>query len=209
MSDENLAQQFHIPIVTFLNTVVRRIAEATAWLNVALLGVILTQVVLRYGFNRGLVPLEELMWYLYSVVFMFGLGYAVTTDSHVRVDIMHMAFSRRTQHVIEILGILLLLMPVLWILFDHSLDWALESYRIDESSQNPTGLPHRWIIKAVIPLSMVLLFIATLARLIQEVSLLWHHDKELPEALPGRVSMLHHLFVPHTVQEGKDKGEGC
>ncbi len=34
------------------------------------------------------------------------------------------------------------------------------------------GLPHRWIIKSVIPLSMLLIIIASVARLIQEVVLL-------------------------------------
>jgi TRAP-type mannitol/chloroaromatic compound transport system permease small subunit len=107
-----------------------------------------------------------------------------------------MALPRRTQHVVEILGILFLLMPFLWIVFDHSLGWAYEAYRVNESSANPTGLPYRWIIKSVVPITMVLIFIAALARLIQEVSLLLHHGREPEEQLPGRVSMMRHLFKP-------------
>ena len=108
---------------------------------------------MRYGFNHGLVPLEELMWHFYAVAFMFGMAYAITKDTHIRVDLVHMKLPRPApQHIIEILGILLLLMPFLWIIFHHSLEWVAESYRLDESPQTP-GLPHRWIIKSVIPLS--------------------------------------------------------
>jgi TRAP-type mannitol/chloroaromatic compound transport system permease small subunit len=195
MSHSNEPLQYRIPIVEFLNRIVRCVAETTAWLNVALIGVILLQVVLRYGFNKGLVPLEELMWHLYATAFMFGIAYAVTNDSHIRVDVVHMYLPKRTQHVFEILGILCLLMPVLWVLFDHSLGWVAEAYRVNESSQNPTGLPYRWLIKGVVPTTMVLIFIAAVARLIQEVMLLLHHARETDDNTPGRVSMLRHLFM--------------
>jgi TRAP-type mannitol/chloroaromatic compound transport system permease small subunit len=171
-----------------------------------LIGVILLQVVLRYGFNKGLVPLEELMWHLYAVAFMFGMAYAVTNDSHIRVDVVHMSLPKRVQHVFEILGILLLLMPVLWVLFDHSLGWVAEAYRVNESSQNPTGLPYRWLIKGVVPVTMALIFIAALARLIQEVMLLLHRSAESEDDTPGRVSMLRHLFRVQRDDADADSG---
>ena len=184
----------HIPIVDLLNGIVRRVAETAAWLNLVLMGVILTQVVMRYGFNRGMVPLEELMWHLYAVAFMFGIAYAITNDSHIRVDLVHMYLPKRAQHLIEILGILLLLMPFLWVLFDHSVGWAYEAYRVGESSANPTGLPHRWIIKSVVPLTALLMFLAALARLIQEFQYLIHHGREPEELLPGRISMMRNFL---------------
>ncbi len=199
--------QVDIPIVNFLNGIVRRIAETTAWLNFVLILVILLQVVLRYGFNNGLVPLEELMWHLYAVTFMFGMAYAITNDSHIRVDLVHMSLSRRKQHVIEILGILFLLMPFLWIIFDHSLSWAWDAFKNNETSQNPTGLPYRWIIKSVVPMTTVLMFIAALARLIQEVLLLLHYGKEPVELVSGRVSMMQRFFHLKIAQtETKDEG---
>jgi TRAP-type mannitol/chloroaromatic compound transport system permease small subunit len=209
MNDISAANEYRIPIVDFLNGIVRRIAETTAWLNVVLIGVIVLQVVLRYGFNHGLVPLEELMWHLYAVAFMFGMAYAVTNDSHIRVDVVHMALPKRAQHVFEILGILILLMPFLWIMFDHSLGWVLEAFRINESSQNPTGLPYRWIIKAVVPITMVLLFMAALARLIQEFMLLTHHGKEPDVSTPGRVSMMRHLFKPQLKDQADNNNGGA
>ena len=206
MSDNNQAVEYHIPVVELLNGFVRRIAETTAWLNVALIGVIVLQVVMRYGFNKGLVPLEELMWHLYAVAFMFGMAYSVTNDSHIRVDIVHMALPRRAQHIFEILGILFLLFPFLWILFDHSLGWVIESYRVNESSQNPTGLPYRWLIKGVVPATMALIFVAAVARLIQETMLLWHHGREPEETVPARVSMIRHLFRPQVKDSNGNGG---
>lgn len=150
-----------------LDTLIRRVGHLAAWLNFLLIGVILLQVTLRYGFNRGLVPLEELQWHLYAVAVMAGLSYGVTTDSHIRVDILHHRFSKRTRGWVEIFGILFLLLPFTAMVFHHSLDWLADSFRLSESSANPTGLPYRWLIKSVIPCSFGLLFIAALARLMR------------------------------------------
>ncbi len=187
-------QPYRIPIVDLLNGIVQKIAETTAWLNVVLIGAILTSILWRYGFHNALVFLEELIWHIYAVAFMFGIAYGITIDSHVRVDLIHMNLSRRKQHVIEILGIAFLMLPCLWIVFDHSLSWVADSYRVDEHSSAPTGLPHRWIIKSFLPMSFALMIIATVSRLIQETLLLFHHGKEPVVTDPVDVGMLKHLF---------------
>ena len=177
-------QNIHIPFVAYLNRFVQRVVEVVAWLNVILIFLILTTVILRYGFHRNelllnwpLVPMEELQWHFYSVPFMFGLAYAITNDSHVRIDIFRAKMPKRFKHIFEILGILLLLLPCTIILFDFSLDYTIYAITHHESSQSTMGLPHRWIVKSVIPLSMLLIMIASVARLIQEIVLLRYLKK--------------------------------
>lgn len=203
MSKTVSAETHHVPIATFLNGIVQRSVEAVAWLNVLLAVLILITVILRYGFHRNglllewpLVPMEELMWHLYSVPVMFGLAYAMTNDSHIRIDILRIHMPNRLKHIFEILGIVLLLMPCLVILFDFSLDYAVYAYTHNESSQSTMGLPHRWIVKSVIPLSMLLMMIAATARLIGEVVLLIHHGKEPDDDTPPRIQMTARLLRP-------------
>lgn len=137
-----------------------------------LIVIIILQVVLRKGFHAGLISLEELQWYLYGIGVMFGMSYAQAKDSHVRVDLFYNKFRPFTRHIIEILGIIILLLPFLWLIFYHSLDFVYDAYRTMESSAAPAGLPYRWIIKAVIPLSISLLIVAAVNRLYREFILL-------------------------------------
>jgi TRAP-type mannitol/chloroaromatic compound transport system permease small subunit len=174
-------QNTQLPLVTKLNRFVQRIVEATAWLNFVLMFLILITVILRYGFHRNgllldwpLVPMEELQWHIYSVPFMFGLAYAITNDTHIRIDIVRIRISKRYQHIFEILGILLLLMPCMIILFYFGIDYTVYAITHNEASQSAMGLPHRWIVKSVVPLSMLLIIIASVTRLIQEIILLRH-----------------------------------
>ena len=146
-----------------------RIGSVLSWGAVILIAVIILQVVLRYGFRHGLVVLEELQWHLYAIGVMFGLSFAQVKDSHIRVDILHMRFTERTQRIVEILGILFLLLPFCWVVFYSSLDFLADSWRVNERSDAPIGLCCRWGIKSVIPLSIGMLALAGISRLVHSL----------------------------------------
>jgi TRAP-type mannitol/chloroaromatic compound transport system permease small subunit len=149
-----------------------RIGRVLSWANGLLIFVIVLQVFLRYGLGRGLVALEELEWHLYSLAFMFGLSYALVTNAHVRVDLISSFFSQRTREWIEILGIVFLLLPFIVVVVLYGLEFWQASWIHSERSLAPMGLPYRWIIKAVIPLSFSLFCLAALSRLIKAVPFL-------------------------------------
>ncbi len=203
MSQTVSAETHYIPIVTFLNGLVRRVVEAVAWLNVVLALLILVTVALRYAFHRNglllgwpLVPMEELMWHIYSVPVMFGLAYAIANDTHIRIDILRSSMSQSLKYIFEISGILLLLLPCLLVLLDFSFDFAVYAFTHNESSQSTMGLPHRWIVKSVIPLSMILMLISTIARLIENGVLLFHFGKEPRKTIPVDAPKVRQLFEP-------------
>ena len=198
-------KEIHIPIVSSLNKFVKRVVETIAWLNVVVILLILVTVTLRYGFHRNqlllgwpLVPMEELQWHFYSVPFMFGLAYVIATDSNIRIDLLRLHMSKKLKHIFEILGILLLLMPCVIILLDFSIDYTLYAISHHESSQSTMGLPHRWIVKSVIPMSMALIFIASLSRLIQEIILLSYYEKNVSDKRGG-------MFEPQFIENKEEE----
>ncbi len=174
---ENERYPVSLRVADGIDSGIRKLAHGLMWTNGVLIGVIIVQVVLRYGFGHGLVWLEELEWHLYALGIMFGISYAMVENTHIRVDILHMRFSERTKAKWEIFGILVFLIPFLVVVFHHSLDFVYESWRVSERSDAPAGLPYRWAIKGVIPVSFVLLGLATLSRLIRSVHMLRHPDR--------------------------------
>jgi len=170
MTEEN--GQPPVPLADSIDQMIRRIGMTVAWVYVVLVLVIILQVVLRKGFSSGLIMLEELQWHLYATGVMFGLSYAQVNNSHIRVDLFYSHFRKRTKYIVEILGILLLVMPFIAIVFLHSLDFVADAWRINEHSDAPSGLPWRWAIKGVIPITFGLLALAMLSRLIRDTTLL-------------------------------------
>lgn len=114
-------------------------------------------VVMRYFFNDVSIGMQELEWHLFAAMFMFGIGYTLKEDGHVRVDVFYDRFSIKTQSIINIIGSLFFALPFTLLIIYFSVDYAYEAYEMGEKSADPGGLPHRWIIRAVIPVSCIYL----------------------------------------------------
>ncbi len=164
-------------ICKLLDAIVFKIGTVISWLSVFLIAIIVIQVFLRYAFNINYIQLEELQWHLYAIIVMFGLSYAMVNHSHVRVDIVRIKFSTNLQRKVEIIGILFLMVPFMFIVIDFGTDLTMEALRVNERSNSPDGLPFRWIIKSVMPISFILLFMASISRLIRHVSYLMKGSK--------------------------------
>jgi len=119
-------------------------------------------VVMRYFFNDVSIAMQELEWHLYAAMFMFGIGYTLKEDGHVRVDVIYDQLSKKSQAIINIAGSLLFALPFTLLILYFSWDYALEAYTMNEGSADPGGLPHRWIIRSVIPVSSIYLLVCLL-----------------------------------------------
>jgi len=158
-----------VPVADTLDSFILKIGRVVSWANFILIVVTIFQVILRYGFNHGLVVLEELEWHLYSFAFMIGLSYALITNSHVRVDVIQSRFSQKTREFIDLFGHIFLLLPFIAALTYYGWEFTASSFALNEHSNAPLGLPFRWIIKSVIPISFVLLGVATVSRIIRSI----------------------------------------
>ncbi|WP_417530051.1 TRAP transporter small permease subunit [Marinobacter lipolyticus] len=116
-------------------------------------------VVARYVFRDVSIGMQEMEWHLYSVVFLLGIPYALRTDGHVRVDVLYTHWSDRTKAWINLLGALIFVIPFAYLIGTYGYSFAVDSFQMGEGSGDPGGLPHRWIIKSLIPFSAF--FIAT------------------------------------------------
>ncbi|BFM50017.1 TRAP transporter small permease subunit [Marinomonas sp. THO17] len=134
---------------------------------------ILLNVVLRYVFNIGLVELEEVQWHLNAIVVMSCLAYTYQSDEHVRVDLIRNRLSPKKLAIVEILGIVFLLLPFVYLVAWHAWGNAAYSWSLREGSPMPSGLPARYIIKAIMALGLSLLALQAFAMLIKSLSILF------------------------------------
>jgi len=153
--------------VSRVEAVLDRITGALSWVWLALIAVIVAAVVLRYAFGLGRIELEELQWHLYALGFLMGLVACATRDRHVRVDVLRERMSQRMRDWVDLYGILLLQLPFLVLVSWSALPFVADSFAVGERSASAGGLPFRWLLKSVLPISFALLFVATLAQLVQ------------------------------------------
>ncbi|MDH3476027.1 MAG: TRAP transporter small permease subunit [Rhodospirillales bacterium] len=175
-----------------LDRIITRIAQVAAWAGLALIAVTIFDVVTRRFLVLGSTKLQELEWHFHVVLFVFCLGFAYLKDSHVRIDLVRERLSERARWWIELLGCLLFLIPYCILVVYFSYDFTLRSFGTDEISASATGLTHRWIIKAAIPIGFSLLGLAGLAVVLRKVVELFG-----PPELRQRVHEVEEAEVEH------------
>ena len=98
---------------------------------------------------------------------VFGIVGCATRDRHVRVDVIRERMSQRARDWVDLYGVLLFQIPLVILVLWSALPFVAESFGANEKSPSAGGLPFRWILKSVLPISFALLGAASLARLIQ------------------------------------------
>lgn len=150
-----------------IEAVLDAIGSVINWIWIVLVLVIVVNVAMRYAFSVNFIWIEEVQWHMYAVGFMIGIGYAVRHDAHVRVDVFATNLRPKTRAVIELVGLLLLVFPLVYLVIYHAIPFVERAWVRGEVSSAPGGLSHRWAIKSVIIIAFVYLGLAAFARLMR------------------------------------------
>lgn len=116
--------------------------------------------------------LQELEWHLHTALFALCLGYAYIRNAHVRVDLVFERLAPRAKAWIELLGCLVFMLPYTALVIWFAVDFAWTSWVNAEASVSLIGIPHRWVIKSVLLVGLILAFLAGLAILLRLVAYL-------------------------------------
>jgi len=155
-------------IVFVLEAVVDFFGRLAAWACIILALLVAANVFARYFFSLGTIWMQELEWHLLSPIAAIGMSYALLKGDQVRVDIFFDRMAPRQQLWIEIgTGILVIIFSV--ILIKLSWPFVMQAYRMGEGSPNPGGLPHRFLLKAFIPLGFGLLGLQGFAHVLKSI----------------------------------------
>ncbi|MBA4266194.1 MAG: C4-dicarboxylate ABC transporter permease [Comamonadaceae bacterium] len=154
------------PLATFIEGFIDRIGTLTAWIALLMIGLVATNVILRYTMSLGSVWAQELEWHLLAALILLGMSHALQRGDNVRVDLFYARYSPRVKRVVDVVSALLLIAVAL--AFIHlSLGYVEQSRSIMEGSPDPGGIPYRWAVKALIPLGYGLLVLQQLAHLLR------------------------------------------
>lgn len=162
------------------------IGKLVRWLVLAAVLISAGNAIVRKIFNTSSNGLLEIQWYLFAGVFMLGVGYVMLRNAHVRIDFISAHLSRRTNAIIDAIGMVVFTIPLAIIMID--LGWPLfqRAYESGEMSQNAGGLI-RWPVLGLVPLGFAILLLQTLSELIKRIGFLTGHRDE-PFSVDGELS---------------------
>ena len=150
------------------------LGKLIGWLILAATVISAVNAVLRKVFSIGSNSALEIQWYLFAGVFMLGVGYVMLKNDHVRIDFISSRFSKRTNAIIDSIGLVVFTIPLAWIMIDLAWPYFMRAYESGEMSQNAGGLI-RWPVIALIPIGFGVMLMQSLSELIKRIGFLTGH----------------------------------
>ena len=134
---------------------------------------------MRYIFHNSSIAMQEVEWHLFAVIILFGTGYALRHNAHVRVDFLYDSFSPKKKAWVNVLGTVFFLLPLALLVIYGSYEYVMDSYSTNEISEDPGGLHYRWLIKAMIPLSFIFLIFSAFNFFLHNINVIRGIEKPL------------------------------
>lgn len=161
------------------------VGRVVSWLVFLLVFNTFLVAVLRYGFSKGWVWMQESYVWMHAIVFMAASGYTLLHDGHVRIDIFYRIVSLKTRAWVNLLGVLFLLLPTLGVIWWASYSYVMLSWTRLETSPEAGGLHGLFLLKTCILIFVVLLGLQGLALALRSILVLTGRSDREFDVRPG------------------------
>ncbi|MFQ5566577.1 MAG: TRAP transporter small permease subunit [Paracoccaceae bacterium] len=178
---------FLLNLANVFDRIARSVGKAAGWIIMLLIFVIMFDVITRkvdlirlsfsdisinYGYSISTI-LQDLEWHFHGVLLLLTFGFGYLMNAHVRVDIFRENLSRKKQAWMEFFALVLMAIPFLVIMLYFTWRFVVISYGQGEGSESMTGIPWRYVIKAFMPIGILVALMAAVATLIRLIAYLF------------------------------------
>ena len=157
-------------LVRAVDGVSRAFGAIAAVLVIVLVVLMLYDVVMRYVFNAPTTWGNDLNTWLMGAAFILSIAYAMSTDSHVRVDLLYDRRTRPRIRIFDLIGLTLVILPTtVWItlgLVDH----FLTAYGTGERSGSGGWNPIVWPFKLTLLVGFAVFTLQVVAEIIKRIA---------------------------------------
>lgn len=141
-----------------------------AGLVIVLVVLMLYDVVLRYAFNAPTSWGNDLNTFLMGGSFVLSIAYAMSTDAHVRVDLLYNERTRPRLAYVDVIGLTFIVLPaatfITWGLLKHLEDGIRTGERTGSGGWNPVV----WPFRAVMLIGFAIFTIQIVAEIIKRIA---------------------------------------
>ncbi len=141
--------------------------KAAAWLIMALMATVCIEVFKRYILNAPTAWIFDATNMMYGTIFMMCGAYTLAQDAHVRGDFLYGSMKPRTQASFDLVLYIVFFLPGIVALVYAGIDYAGDSWRINEHSNVTSDGPPVYPFKTIIPIAGALVLIQGIAEIVR------------------------------------------
>ncbi len=151
--------------IHFADQLSTSLGKAFAWCIVILMGGTCYEVIMAYAFNSPTLWNFDFSLQMYAAIFMMAGAYTLSTEAHVRGDVIYRLFKPRTQAWIDLVLYIIFFFPGVLALVFYGYEYAAMAWKIKETSWNSPAQINIYMAKTFIPLSGLSLAIQGLSEM--------------------------------------------
>ena len=145
--------------------------KRVAWIVIPNIFALLYEFIARYILGKPTIWSYEVTYFLYGSHFLLGAAYTLFLKSHIRIDIFYQHISPPRRAIIDTIGYLIFFFPVMMVLIYAGAEFTIQSFEMGEKSGLSPWRPILYPYKAVILISIFLLFLQGIAEFVRSAFL--------------------------------------
>jgi TRAP-type mannitol/chloroaromatic compound transport system permease small subunit len=158
-----------------LSALNEKIGFIASFLILPLVGVVVFEVMMRYGFNAPTVWAFEMTTFLYGMHYMLTLGYAHKYDGHVAIDVFEAKLPQKPRTLLRIITNLVIFIPTIGLFSIWSVIYASTSWQGWERASS-SWAPPIYPYKTIMAIGFILLLVQGIAKLIHDIRALRNNE---------------------------------
>ena len=155
--------------IKFADNLSTSMGKAFSWCIVILMGGTCYEVIMAYAFNSPTLWNFDFSLQMYGAIFMMAGAYTLSTEAHVRGDVIYRLFPTKVQGWIDLILYFLFFFPGVIALAVYGYDYAALAWKIKETSWNSPAQIQIYMAKSLIPLSGSLLVIQGISEVFRSI----------------------------------------
>ena len=155
--------------IKFADNLSASMGKAFSWCIVILMGGTCYEVIMAYAFNSPTLWNFDVSLQMYGAIFMMAGAYTLSTEAHVRGDVIYRLFPTKVQGWIDLILYFLFFFPGVIALAVYGYDYAALAWKIKETSWNSPAQIQIYMAKSLIPLSGTLLVIQGISEVFRSI----------------------------------------
>ena len=143
--------------------------KAFSWCIVILMGGTCYEVFMAYALNAPTLWNFDFSLQMYGAIFMMAGAYCLSTESHVRGDVIYRLFKPRIQGYIDLVLYFIFFFPGVIALAFYGYEYAALAWKIKETSWSSPAQIQIYMVKSMIPAAGILLIIQGISEVFRSI----------------------------------------
>lgn len=159
-------EEINMVLIRLIDGLNEIVGKAVSCVAVIFAGMIIYDVVLRYGFNAPTLWAFDLTKMFFGFYFILLGGYALRHQAHVRVDLVTESLTPGLRRIVDVLGYVIFFFPFCWVFVTKSWEFALRSFAQGETTYGAVQIPV-YPVKAAMAVAACLLAVQGISEVLK------------------------------------------